>query len=102
MTSSPRRPLHPAGAGAALGAGPHEPGLGGCLPLAGPGAEVTRRDGVLCFAPVKNDKIHELPLSDGLTPVLSEHIRLYPPVAVTLPWKEPGGKPVTFRLLVTT
>jgi integrase len=57
---------------------------------------------VLCFAPVKNDKIHELPLSGSLAPVVAEHVRSYPPVAVTLPWKEPGGKPVTGRLLVTT
>lgn len=56
----------------------------------------------LCFAPVKNDKAHDVPLSAALAPVLSEHIRQYPPVAVTLPWLVPDGDPVTVRLLVTT
>lgn len=54
-----------------------------------------------CFAPVKNDKQHDVPLSGSLGPVLAEHIRKYPPLPVTLPWKEPGGRPVTFTLLVT-
>jgi integrase len=58
--------------------------------------------GVLCFAPVKNDKQHDVPLADSLAPVLAEHIRKYPPVTVTLPWKVPGGDPVTFALLVST
>jgi integrase len=56
---------------------------------------------VACFAPVKNNKAHDVPLSDALAPLLADHIRRYPPVPVTLPWKEPGGKPVTFTLLVT-
>jgi integrase len=56
---------------------------------------------VLCFAPVKNDKSHDVPLSESLAPVLAEHIRQYPPVTVTLPWKVPGGKPATFTLIFT-
>lgn len=54
------------------------------------------------FAPVKNNKPHDAPLPDALAAALSEHIREYPPVPVTLPWKEPDGKPVTYRLLLTT
>jgi integrase len=54
-----------------------------------------------CFAPVKNNKIHDVPLSDSLTPVLAEHIRQYPPASVTLPWLVPDGSPVTCTLLVT-
>jgi integrase len=54
-----------------------------------------------CFAPVKNDKAHDVPLSESLAPVLAEHIRKYPPVPVTLPWKVPDGKPVTFTLIFT-
>jgi integrase len=54
-----------------------------------------------CFAPVKNGKMHDVPLAESLVPVLAEHIRLHPPVSVTLPWRVPGGKPITFSLLVT-
>jgi integrase len=54
----------------------------------------------LLFAPVKNGKIHDVPLSESLAPVLAEHIRQFPPVTVTLPW-EPDGKPVTFNLVFT-
>jgi integrase len=56
---------------------------------------------VLCFALVKNAKTHDVPLAGSLAPVLAEHIREFPPVAVTLPWQVPGGKLVTFTLLVT-
>jgi integrase len=57
--------------------------------------------GVLCFAPVKNDKTHDLPLSEALCPILAEHIRSYPPRAVTLPWLIPDGESVTFALTMT-
>lgn len=53
------------------------------------------------FAPVKNDKSHDVPLPDSLGPRLAEHIRLHPPVAVTLPWKTLDGDPVTYKLLLT-
>lgn len=53
------------------------------------------------FAPVKNDKSHGVPLSDSLGPLLAEHIRLYPPAVVTLPWRTRDGDPVTHRLLLT-
>jgi integrase len=46
----------------------------------------------LCFAPVKNDKEHDVPLSEALAPVLAEHIRRYPPHPVALPWKTPGWR----------
>ena len=39
----------------------------------------------LCFAPVKNDNAHDVPLPPELAVMLSEHLRLYPPAAVTLP-----------------
>lgn len=54
-----------------------------------------------CFAPVKNDKQHDVPLSDSLAPVLAEHIRLHPPAEVTLPWRVPDGEPVTRTLILT-
>jgi integrase len=57
--------------------------------------------GTACFAPVKNRKEHDVPLAASLAPILAGHIERYPPVPVTLPWKELGGDPATFRLIVT-
>jgi integrase len=64
--------------------------------------------GRLVFRPLKNHKTRPsrtVPLAAPVVPVLSEHMRLHPPAAVTLPWSEKGskldGKPVT-RLLVFT
>jgi integrase len=57
--------------------------------------------GCLVFAPIKNLKVRDVPVADPVIPVLAEHVRLYPPVAVTLPWMKPDGKPVTRRLLFT-
>lgn len=61
--------------------------------------------GRMVFKPLKNDKPRTVPVSASVIPVLSEHMRLHPPVAVTLPWSEKGskqdGKPVT-RMLVFT
>jgi integrase len=55
----------------------------------------------LCFAPVKNDKAHDVPLPEELAVMLSEHLRRYPAAAVTLPWEKPAGEPVTFSLVFT-
>jgi integrase len=55
----------------------------------------------LCFAPVKNDRVHDVPLPEDLAVMLSEHLRLYPPTAVTLPWETSAGEPVTFSLVFT-
>lgn len=33
---------------------------------------------------------------------LSAHIAAFPPVPVTLPWKDPGGKPVTVALMFSS
>lgn len=67
--------------------------------------QVVYVDGKMVFKPLKNDKPRTVPLAAQVVPVLAEHMRLYPPVAVTLPWSEKGskmdGKPVT-RLLVFT
>lgn len=41
------------------------------------------------------------PVAASLAPILAEHIRRFPPVPVTLPWKVPDGDSVTFRLIVT-
>jgi len=51
-------------------------------------------------APVKNKKPRDVPMAEPVIPRLAEHIRRFPPVAVTLPWHEPAnrelhGKPAT-------
>ncbi len=46
-------------------------------------------DGVWCFAPLKNHKTckaRDVPLDEPVLSILAEHVRMYPPVAVTLPW----------------
>jgi integrase len=53
------------------------------------------------FAPLKNDKAHDVPLTDSAVVMLSEYIRAYPPEPVTLPWIKTDGEPVTFTLLLS-
>jgi integrase len=62
--------------------------------------------GRMVFAPVKNKKPREVPMAEPVIPRMSEHMRRFPPVPVTLPWHEPGnpkrhGKPVTRELILT-
>jgi integrase len=58
--------------------------------------------GALNFAPLKNNREHDVPLAESLVPVLAEHMRRYPPCEVTLPWKVPDGEAVTRTLILTT
>lgn len=60
------------------------------------------------FRPLKNARTRrsrDVPIAAPVIPVLSEHVRLFPPVEVTLPWSEKGssmdGKPVTRNLIFT-
>jgi integrase len=53
------------------------------------------------FDPVKNEKARDVPLSDRVLPLLSEHVRRFAPVEVTLPWGKPDGPPLTLPLLFT-
>jgi len=53
------------------------------------------------FAPIKNDKAHDVPLTDDDVVMLSEYIRAYPPEKVTLPWVKADGELVTFTLLLS-
>jgi integrase len=48
----------------------------------------------LVFAPPKYGTGRDVPLSDALAVVLSEHIRQFPPVTVELPWGDPGAAKV--------
>jgi integrase len=62
--------------------------------------------GRFCFAPTKNRKVRDVPVSARVIPILAEHVRLYPPAEATLPWhdiRDPKqhGRPVTRRLIFT-
>ncbi|MPZ67827.1 MAG: tyrosine-type recombinase/integrase [Pseudonocardiaceae bacterium] len=56
----------------------------------------------LVFGPPKHGKSREVPLPDSVAGALRDHIHRFEPLAVTLPWQEPDGEPVTVRLLVWT
>jgi len=58
--------------------------------------------GHLVFAPPKGNKERHIPLPGTTAAALAAHLAEYPAVSVTLPWKEPGGKPVTSLLVFTT
>jgi integrase len=55
----------------------------------------------MVFAPPKRVKTRDVPLSRGLLTRLDDHMKRFPPVPVTLPWRDPGGEPVTVDLLLT-
>jgi integrase len=66
-------------------------------------AQVVQVGSGLAFGPVKNRKPRTVPIGRPVVPLLSRHVELFPPVAVTLPWSQKGhaldGKPVTRKLL---
>jgi integrase len=47
----------------------------------------------------KRGKVRTVPLSETIAVALAEHLRRFPPVEVTLPWREPGGAPTTLELV---
>lgn len=99
------KPMVPIGAGCGLRQGE----------IFGLGADVIDRDGLvlhvvrqirevrgqLVFAPPKRGRSRDVPLSSGLLKRLDDHLQQFPPTSVTLPWREPGGDPVTVELLFT-
>lgn len=56
----------------------------------------------LVFALPKSKKERSVPAGDGVLDELDDYMEEFPPIAVTLPWEKPGGRPVTVRLLMTT
>ncbi len=64
--------------------------------------QVRMVDARLVFAPPKGGRERDVPLPESVSLSLAAHIAQFPPVAVTLPWKVPGGKPVTARLIFTS
>jgi integrase len=58
--------------------------------------------GRLVFAQPKGGKQRTIPLPESVRLALAEHLREHPARPVTLPWLEPGGKPVTAELVLTS
>jgi integrase len=56
----------------------------------------------LAFAPPKTGKTRDVPLPSSVALALAAHLEAWPAVAVTLPWREPSGRPETARLLFST
>ncbi|MEU6392863.1 site-specific integrase [Streptomyces sp. NPDC046939] len=53
------------------------------------------------FAPPKGGKLRDVPLPGPVADALRAHMKLFPPVEITLPWKVADGTPVTKRLIFT-
>ncbi len=63
--------------------------------------------GKLVFAPPKGgreqgEKERQIPVPESVRLALAEHLAAFPAKPVTMPWTEPGGKPVTVRLALTS
>ena len=64
--------------------------------------QVKQLRGRLVFAPPKGGRDRDVPLPESVSLRLAAHIEAYPPVPVTLPWREPDGRPVGVRLVFTS
>ncbi|CAL9453931.1 Tyrosine recombinase XerC [Streptomyces sp. enrichment culture] len=53
------------------------------------------------FAPPKGGKLRDVPLPRPVADALRAHMRRFPPVDITLPWKTASGPLVTKRLVFT-
>lgn len=58
--------------------------------------------GRLVFAPPKGGRERDSRLPETVKLRLSAHLAAFPATRVTLPWLEPGGKPVSARLVLAT
>ncbi len=58
--------------------------------------------GMLVYSLPKRRKTREVPISAGLLAELDRYAKTFAPVAVTLPWDHPGGRPTTVNLLMVT
>ncbi|KIZ13709.1 tyrosine-type recombinase/integrase [Streptomyces natalensis] len=53
------------------------------------------------FAPPKGGKLRDVPLPGPVADVLRSHMKQFPPVKITLPWRTVDGPKVTERLIFT-
>lgn len=49
--------------------------------------------GRLVFAPPKHGRLRDVPLPDSVADALRWHLDRFPPLALTLPWRQPGVNP---------
>jgi integrase len=56
----------------------------------------------MVFAPPKGGRERDVPLPEPVGLALAAHLEQIPARAVTLPWREPGGKPRTETLVFTS
>ncbi|MFI6941987.1 tyrosine-type recombinase/integrase [Streptomyces sp. NPDC050418] len=63
--------------------------------------QVKKVRGTLVFAPPKRGKLRDVPLDPEVSAALTEHMKRFPPVEVTLPWLTPTGPMRTYRLIFT-
>jgi len=56
----------------------------------------------LVFAEPKGGKQRDIPLPESVALALAAHLAAHPARPVTLPWKEPGGEPVTAELIMAS
>ncbi len=56
----------------------------------------------LVFAPPKEGKERDVPLPESVKLSLAAHLQRHPAHAVTLPWREPAGRPDTAALVFTS
>jgi integrase len=64
--------------------------------------QVKQIHGRLVFAPPKGGKERDVPLPRSVSRRLATHMQEHPAVSVTLPWRDPDGKPVTVPLVFTS
>ncbi|MFE5185408.1 hypothetical protein [Streptomyces sp. NPDC056628] len=64
--------------------------------------QVMKVRGTLVFAPPKRGKLRDVPRDPEVSAALTEHMKHFPPVEVTLPWLTPTGPKVTHRLVLTS
>lgn len=57
-------------------------------------------DNVHVFAPPKGGKERDVPLPESVLRDLDDYMKNFPPVEVTLPWKEADGEPETVSLIL--
>lgn len=57
--------------------------------------------GALVFSLPKRGKLRDVPLSPDLAALLQAYLAAFPAQPVTLPWKHPGGQPVTHTVFLS-
>lgn len=62
--------------------------------------QVQQTSNKLIFCRPKREKLRDVPVSDQVLRELDDYMALFPPVDITLPWKESDGEPTTVNLIM--